>query len=165
MSEADGSPSQLPPPLKLSCTSSDCAKQLHCFRATKKLCETNQEGRCRSCGADLIDWSRVHRRDLEDADFTFESLRRELVRHHLRSTRRRSITHVERAEKGFSRRPRDAYGSQSDQRHRSMMDTRRHGRDRVTRSIMGSTRRPHAAVPASQSGTESPGAERFQKAK
>ena len=82
MSEAGASPPQLPPPLKLSCTSADCAKQLHCFRATKKLREANQAGRCRSCGAALIDWSRVHRRDLGDADFTFESLRRELVRHH-----------------------------------------------------------------------------------
>jgi len=39
-------------------------------------------GRCRSCGADLIDWSRVRRRDLSDVEFTFESLKREWIRHH-----------------------------------------------------------------------------------
>jgi len=82
MSETEGSSLQLPPPLKLSCTSADCEKQLHCFRATKKLRGSNQAGRCRYCGADLIDWDRVHRRNLDDVGFTFESLRRELVRHH-----------------------------------------------------------------------------------
>jgi hypothetical protein len=82
MAETEGSPSQLPPPLKLRCTSADCEKELHCFRATKKLRDENQSGRCRYCGADLIDWDRVHRRDVDDIDFTFESLRRELIRHH-----------------------------------------------------------------------------------
>lgn len=74
-------PGQLPP-LNIRCTSSDCANDLHCFLATKKLREANRQGRCRSCGADLIDWSRVQRRDLHDAAFTFVSLRRELIRHH-----------------------------------------------------------------------------------
>lgn len=82
MSATETSPPQMPPPLKLRCTSADCEKQLHCFRATKRLRESNQAGKCRYCGADLIDWNRVHRRDLDDVDFTLESLRRELVRHH-----------------------------------------------------------------------------------
>jgi hypothetical protein len=69
-------------PLKIRCTASDCESGLHCFRATKKLRIANQVGRCRSCGADLIDWGRVKRLDLRDAASTFASLQKELVRHH-----------------------------------------------------------------------------------
>ncbi|HEX9944734.1 MAG TPA: DUF4186 family protein [Thermoanaerobaculia bacterium] len=39
-------------------------------------------GRCRACGADLVDWERVHRRDLCDARYTFNALRFEMIRHH-----------------------------------------------------------------------------------
>ena len=39
-------------------------------------------GKCRACGADLVDWSRVHRRDPRDAVYTFAALRYELIRHH-----------------------------------------------------------------------------------
>ena len=41
-----------------------------------------ERGRCRSCGADLVDWSRVHRRDKADAAYTFAALEYELIRHH-----------------------------------------------------------------------------------
>jgi hypothetical protein len=68
-------------PLKIACTSSDCGNDLHCFKRTRKM-SLAEVGRCRSCGADLIDWERVRRRDPADADFTFRSLRHELVRHH-----------------------------------------------------------------------------------
>jgi hypothetical protein len=40
------------------------------------------QGRCRSCGIQLVDWSRVHKRDVGDAKYTFEALRLELIRHH-----------------------------------------------------------------------------------
>src|SRR6266478_5308269 len=69
-------------PLKIKCTDADCGSGLHCFMTTRKLREANKEGRCRYCGIDLIDWPRVHRRDLHDVTFTFEALRRELIRHH-----------------------------------------------------------------------------------
>jgi len=39
-------------------------------------------GACRSCGATLVDWSRVYRRDLADATYTFTALKYELIRHH-----------------------------------------------------------------------------------
>jgi hypothetical protein len=42
----------------------------------------NQRGQCRACGADLVDWDRVHRRDPDDADHTFTALKYELIRHH-----------------------------------------------------------------------------------
>src|SRR5256885_7482495 len=69
-------------PLKIKCTSSNCGAGLHCFRQTKKMAETKQGGRCRYCGADLVDWKRVHRKDKQDADNTFRMLKYELIRHH-----------------------------------------------------------------------------------
>jgi hypothetical protein len=70
------------PPLPIRCTSSDCEAGLHCFRATRKLRKENREGACRSCGVELVDWSRLHHRRLNDVDFTFAQLRLELIRHY-----------------------------------------------------------------------------------
>lgn len=39
-------------------------------------------GKCRACGADLVEWERVHKRDLGDSEYTFEALKYELFRHH-----------------------------------------------------------------------------------
>jgi uncharacterized heparinase superfamily protein len=69
-------------PLKITCTSTDCSNNLHCFRMTRKLREHGMNGRCRACGAALVDWDRIHRRDASDAAYTFEALRFELIRHH-----------------------------------------------------------------------------------
>lgn len=72
---------QKPPPLDVHCTSSDCDNDLHCFKQLKKM-TPDERGRCRACGADLVDWDRLHRRDLGDAAHTFEALQHELIRHH-----------------------------------------------------------------------------------
>ena len=69
-------------PLAISCTSSDCDADLHCFKASRKLRKENKAGACRSCGLELIDWDRLHDRSLKDVAFTFGELRRELIRHH-----------------------------------------------------------------------------------
>lgn len=69
-------------PLKIKCTSTDCANNLHCFLLSKKLLRNGPGGRCRSCGVQLVDWARVHKRDVADAQYTFEALRYELIRHH-----------------------------------------------------------------------------------
>ena len=69
-------------PLKISCTSSDCENELHCFLQTRNMLAASQGGRCRSCGADLVDWRRVHKRDPADAAYTFAALKYELIRHH-----------------------------------------------------------------------------------
>jgi len=69
-------------PLKISCTSTDCANNLHCFQLTQKLKRNGPAGRCRTCGAELVDWARVHRVDLADVNYTFEMMRYELIRHH-----------------------------------------------------------------------------------
>lgn len=68
-------------PLKIACTASDCGNDLHCFKKTKRM-NPDRVGTCRACGADLVDWARVRRRDLGDSSFTFESLKREWIRHH-----------------------------------------------------------------------------------
>ena len=73
--------SKHPELLDIRCTSSDCRNGLHCFKSTRQMAPA-QRGTCRSCGADLIDWSRVHRRDPGDARYTFAALRYELIRHH-----------------------------------------------------------------------------------
>jgi hypothetical protein len=68
-------------PLKITCTSTDCERGLHCFQLTKKLLATGPGGRCRSCEKQLIDWPRVHRRILDDVSHTFAMLHFELIRH------------------------------------------------------------------------------------
>jgi hypothetical protein len=72
---------QKPAPLKITCTSTNCEADLHCFKAQRKMAAADR-GKCRSCGADLVDWSRVHKRDVRDAKYTFEALQHELIRHH-----------------------------------------------------------------------------------
>lgn len=69
-------------PLKITCTSTDCTNNLHCFQLSKKLLDLGPSGRCRDCGVQLINWARVHRRDVADAEYTFKALRYELIRHH-----------------------------------------------------------------------------------
>jgi hypothetical protein len=69
-------------PLKITCTSTDCKNNLHCFQLTQKMKKSGPAGRCRTCGVHLIDWERVHRGDLEDVKYTFESLRYEMIRHY-----------------------------------------------------------------------------------
>lgn len=71
----------IPPPLDIKCTSTDCENDLHCFKQLKRM-TPDERGKCRACGADLIDWERIHRRDFADATHTFSALRYELIRHH-----------------------------------------------------------------------------------
>ena len=70
------------PPLKITCTSTRCDDNLHCFRLNKRLRRTGPEGRCRQCDVELIDWSRVKRRCIADVDHTIAALQLELIRHH-----------------------------------------------------------------------------------
>ena len=46
---------QGPMQLNIKCTSADCENELHCFKQLKKMTE-EQRGKCRYCGADLVDW-------------------------------------------------------------------------------------------------------------
>jgi len=67
--------------LKIACTDTDCCSGLHCFRATDKMVEQHRNGECRECGVVLVDWPRIHKRDLNDYQNTFDMLRKEKIRH------------------------------------------------------------------------------------
>lgn len=66
----------------ITCTSSDCKNDLHCFKATQSMKKNNAEGHCRSCNVELIDWPRVHQMNFSDVEHTFQALSKEMVRHH-----------------------------------------------------------------------------------
>lgn len=68
-------------PLKITCTSTDCDNELHCFKKSREMTE-EERGICRSCGADLVKWERVHQKKLSDVSYTFEALRHEYFRHY-----------------------------------------------------------------------------------
>jgi|ERR1035438_2139946 hypothetical protein len=67
--------------LDISCTATDCGSGLHCFRATTKMVNQNNAGVCRKCGIKLINWERIHSRNLRDVKNTFAMLKLEKVRH------------------------------------------------------------------------------------
>jgi len=69
-------------PLKITCTSTRCRDNLHCFRLTQRQRREGPAGRCRTCGIELVDWKRVHRREIRDAKHTVAALQLELIRHH-----------------------------------------------------------------------------------
>jgi hypothetical protein len=92
-------------PLDIKCTSSDCAQGLHCFKATTKMLARNEGGKCRACGADLVDWKRVHKKDVDDAAHTIEMLEYELIRHHFWHVEidERAVNHARRKGKASMR--------------------------------------------------------------
>ncbi len=71
-------------PLKITCTSTKCEDNLHCFRQSGRIAKTtgSSGGKCRSCGAQLVNWDRVHQRNLNDVGYTIEALKYELIRHY-----------------------------------------------------------------------------------
>lgn len=88
---------EIPPPLEIKCTSTDCEKDLHCFKQLKKM-TPDERGKCRSCGADLVDWNRIHKRDMGDAEHTFEALQHEMIRHYFfhREVDEQALRHAQR---------------------------------------------------------------------
>ena len=88
---------QVPPPLNIKCTLADCENELHCFKQLKKMTE-EQRGKCRYCGADLVDWDRLHVRDFGDVAYTFEALKNEMIRHYFfhRDIDEKAIQHAQR---------------------------------------------------------------------
>lgn len=68
---------------KVSCTSTKCEDDLHCFRPKKGKVKVEdfQGGKCQSCEADIVDWNQLYNRDLNDVDMLFTALRKEYVRH------------------------------------------------------------------------------------
>lgn len=76
--DLDEEPGPLP---KMTCKSTDCASNLHCFQQDKKDSKPTSGGMCRECGIDLVDWARVHQREIRDSAYTFSVLRIEMIRH------------------------------------------------------------------------------------
>jgi hypothetical protein len=68
-------------PLKVTCTTSDCTDNLHCFKFHSRKMTESQRGSCRACGVSLVNWQRVHARDRDDLPHTVEALKKEFIRH------------------------------------------------------------------------------------
>lgn len=85
-------------PLGLTCTSTECEQNLHCFRATRKMRKQNEAGKCRSCGVELVDWERVRKRDSADAAYTVEMMKLERIRHEFwhKSIDEKAMNHARR---------------------------------------------------------------------
>ena len=68
--------------LNITCSSTKCNDGLHCFSRFMKNAEKkyNKKGVCYNCGYDSIDWNRIHKNDINDAKYIFESLNKELMR-------------------------------------------------------------------------------------
>lgn len=68
--------------LDIKCGSTKCEDGLHCFSRYMKSAEKKYQKRgvCYNCGHDSIDWSRIHKNDLNDAKYIFNSLNKELMR-------------------------------------------------------------------------------------
>ena len=88
---------QKPPQLNIKCTSADCENDLHCFKQLKKMTE-EERGKCRYCGADIVDWDRLHVRDFGDVQYTFAALKNEMIRHYFfhRELDERAVRHAQR---------------------------------------------------------------------
>jgi hypothetical protein len=70
-------------PLDLKkCTSTQCDNDQHCFLPDRKMGRRKQKGPCRACGKEPVDFARLAKRDLKDADHTVEMLKLECIRHH-----------------------------------------------------------------------------------
>ena len=67
-------------PLKLTCSSSNCESALHYFKPTKKMLQQGDAGKCRYCGAEVIDWGRIKKLDVNDIEYIIMSLKKEMFR-------------------------------------------------------------------------------------
>jgi hypothetical protein len=58
----------------------DCSVGLHTYHGSKRL---NAQGHpiCKYCGADVIDWERIHRRNIEDVEHTLTQLKADYFRY------------------------------------------------------------------------------------
>lgn len=58
----------------------DCSAGLHTYHGSKRF---NAQGHpiCKYCGADVINWERIHRRNLQDVEYTLGQLKSDHFRH------------------------------------------------------------------------------------
>lgn len=68
--------------LDVTCGTTKCSEGFHCYCKKKTaLRKFGQERVCKECGADLIDWQRVHKNNINDSEFVFEEMKTEIIRH------------------------------------------------------------------------------------
>ncbi|MVM35680.1 DUF4186 family protein [Spirosoma sp. HMF4905] len=67
---------------KVKCTDTKCDEDKHCFRQKRANPKKLEGGKCHACEADLVDWERVHQRDINDVEATFQFMKKEFIRHH-----------------------------------------------------------------------------------
>lgn len=71
-----------PPPTQstLFAGNQDCSVGLHTYHGSRRF---NSQGYpiCKYCGADVIDWERIHRRDLKEAEYTLAQLKSDCFRY------------------------------------------------------------------------------------
>lgn len=69
-------------PLDISCGSTKCDDGFHCFKTSERAVKKyGSHGVCKECGTHLIDWKRIHKNNIKDAKFIFQSMKNELIRH------------------------------------------------------------------------------------
>lgn len=67
-------------PMEVKCSDSRCQQGFH-YYTSSVAGKGKRVGDCKDCGDDTIDWDRIHRRNIDDIGYTFESLKKELLRH------------------------------------------------------------------------------------
>ena len=71
-----------PLPVVKECLKTDCKNDLHCFRQEQKRRPKQMligQG-CYACGAELVNWEVVYKRDINLAQSTFDYMRKEWIR-------------------------------------------------------------------------------------
>lgn len=69
------------PAIKVTCTSTDCDHDEHCYLQKRKVEGAHVFGPCRECGEEPpFDIDRVRARNIEDVAYTFAAMRNEMIR-------------------------------------------------------------------------------------
>jgi hypothetical protein len=87
------------PEIKITCRQTDCPAELHCYNRSQRKARRGKirtAGACNECGANPIEWSRLHRRRTDDIDHTIAAMRTEWIRNHFWTVpfNARSIAHA-----------------------------------------------------------------------
>lgn len=67
-------------PLKISCKGTKCSAGLHCYQP-KQPGRNGYCGPCRVCGEKLVEWKRVHQREIADVNYLLACMATEYIRH------------------------------------------------------------------------------------
>lgn len=69
---------------RITCLSHECKMDLHCFKRDRRKKinrnKTYRNGDCVGCGVNMIDWKRIDKKNLDDSEYLFSSLKLELSR-------------------------------------------------------------------------------------